>query len=71
VLGISVSRQKKTEKTVTELNIDINLNFSLSLLVEKGNEKSKQMYGPTYTGMNNIGCSCYLNSVVQVLNSLP
>lgn len=32
-LGIEVSRQKKTEKTVTELNIDLNLNFSLSRLV--------------------------------------
>ena len=29
------------------------------------------MYGPGYTGMDNIGNSCYLNSVVQTLNSLP
>jgi ubiquitin carboxyl-terminal hydrolase 5/13 len=29
------------------------------------------MYGPCYTGMDNIGNSCYLNSVIQALNSLP
>jgi ubiquitin carboxyl-terminal hydrolase 5/13 len=29
------------------------------------------MYGPGYTGMDNIGNSCYLNSVIQALNSLP
>ncbi len=29
------------------------------------------MYGSKYTGMNNIMNSCYLNSVVQMLNSLP
>ena len=29
------------------------------------------MYGPQYTGMENIGNSCYLNSIVQTLNSLP
>lgn len=27
------------------------------------------MFGPNYTGMNNIGNSCYLNSVIQMLNS--
>lgn len=49
----------------------MNLNFSLSRLVESGSEQSKPMYGPEYTGMDNIGNSCYLNSVVQALNSLP
>lgn len=29
------------------------------------------MYGPSYTGINNIGNSCYLNSVTQFLNSVP
>lgn len=69
-LGVQISRQKKTEKTTTEINLDINLNFSLSRLAE-GGEKTKKMYGPGYTGMENIGNSCYINSVVQALNSLP
>lgn len=49
----------------------MNLNFSLSRLVEGSKDKSIPMYGPGYTGMDNIGNSCYMNSVVQALNSLP
>lgn len=33
-LGLNVSDQKKTEKTVMEINLDLNLNFALSKLVE-------------------------------------
>lgn len=52
------------------MNLDINLNFMLSK--QLGNQKNnKIMYGTHYTGMNNIMNSCYLNSVVQMLNSLP
>ena len=71
VLGIEIGSQKKTEKTVTEMTLDLNLNYSLSRLVEGEKGKFKVMYGPNYTGMENIGNSCYLNSIVQTLNSLP
>lgn len=52
------------------MNLDLNLNYSLSKLLERNENKSKIMYGKDYTGMQNIGNSCYLNSVVQTLNSL-
>jgi ubiquitin carboxyl-terminal hydrolase 5/13 len=69
-LGIAFGEQKKTEKTIAEMNLDINLNFTLSKQLE--NEKNdKVMFGSSYTGMNNIGNSCYLNSVVQTLNIIP
>lgn len=52
------------------MNLDANLNLMLSKQLE--NEKNdKVMFGNDFTGMNNIGNSCYLNSVVQMLNSLP
>ena len=49
----------------------MNLNFSLNKLLSGKQKDVKVMYGPDYTGMNNIGNTCYLNSVVQFLNSLP
>jgi len=33
ILGINISEQRKTEKTVQELTLDMNLNISLSRLV--------------------------------------
>ena len=71
VLGIGIASQKKTEKTMVEMSLDYNLKYSLNRLVEGDSDKTKVMYGPDYTGMINIGNSCYLNSVVQTLNSLP
>jgi ubiquitin carboxyl-terminal hydrolase 5/13 len=70
IAGIDVRAQTKTEKTVQEINLDINLNFALSSLVED-KEHSEKLYGPRFTGINNIGNSCYLNSVLQTLNCLP
>jgi len=70
ILGIDFGRQKKTEKSIAEMNLELNLNFTLSKQLENEG-KDKLMFGNEYTGMNNIGNSCYLNSVVQMLNSLP
>lgn len=33
VLGLNVAGQRKTEKTVMEINLDINLNFALNKLI--------------------------------------
>ena len=43
----------------------------MSRLAEGDKEQSKPMYGPGYTGIDNIGNSCYMNSIIQSLNSLP
>lgn len=68
-LGLNIGEQKKTEKTIEELNLDININWALSKLVES-KEKEEELYGPGLTGINNIGNTCYMNSCLQVLNSL-
>jgi len=69
-LGISISEQVKTEKSVTEINLSANLALNLSKILEEGKELIP-MFGPKYTGMENLGNSCYMNSVVQVLFAIP
>jgi len=54
---------------MTEMNLEFNLNFTLSKTIEDG-KILPPIYGPEYTGIENMGNSCYLNSIVQVLFSL-
>lgn len=68
--GIDISTQTKTEKTVTEMNLEANLNLELSKVIE-GGKTLVPVFGPGLTGMENLGNSCYMNSVVQCLFNLP
>jgi len=69
-LVIDIARQQKTEKTVTELNLEANLSLTLSKVLEEG-KVLIPVFGADNTGMVNLGNTCYLNSVVQVLMSMP
>lgn len=69
-LGIDVCKQTKTEKSITELNLEANLSLTLSKVLEEG-KILVPVFGAGNTGMINLGNTCYLNSVVQVLMSLP
>jgi ubiquitin carboxyl-terminal hydrolase 5/13 len=44
-MGIDIATQKKTDKTVTEMNLDININFTLSKTIEEG-KVLIPLYGP-------------------------
>jgi len=70
VFGIDIKKQVKTEKTMAELELALNLAFSLSQKYEEGLEFVPR-YGANFTGIENTGNTCYIASVVQVLFSLP
>lgn len=46
-----------------ELDLELNLNFTLSRIVEEGKELIP-VFGGRYVGLENLGNSCYMNSVL-------
>ncbi|CAG9577971.1 putative ubiquitin hydrolase [Leishmania major strain Friedlin] len=67
--GIDVQTAKKTAKTMGELEYDYSSQFDFNKITEAG-VSLVPSYGPGHTGIENIGNSCYLASVVQCLMSL-
>ncbi|KAL1233851.1 Ubiquitin carboxyl-terminal hydrolase [Trichinella pseudospiralis] len=68
--GIDLAAMEKTEKSMIELELDFNQKWEFHEIQEEGN-KLTPVYGPGYTGMVNMGNSCYLNSVIQALVMIP
>ncbi|KAK3861727.1 hypothetical protein Pcinc_032343 [Petrolisthes cinctipes] len=69
--GINVKVMEKTEKTMLELEIDYNQRaWEWSRLTESGT-KLVPKFGSGFTGLKNLGNSCYINSVMQVLFTVP
>ena len=67
--GINISEREKTEKSLTELQIEQNLRWEFSMTTEDGKDL-KPVFGPSLTGLRNLGNSCYLASVMQCLMAL-
>lgn len=68
--GIMLAERQKTEKSLTEMQIEQNLKWDFSMTTEDGKEL-KPLVGPGLTGLRNLGNSCYLASVVQCLFDMP
>mmetsp|Transcript_23484 Transcript_23484/g.30695 ORF Transcript_23484/g.30695 Transcript_23484/m.30695 type:complete len:861 (-) Transcript_23484:288-2870(-) len=68
--GINIMQLEKTDKTMAELEVELNKTYDFSKITESG-KNLEPIRGPGYTGLKNLGNSCYCNSVMQCLLSLP
>ncbi|KAL1952550.1 hypothetical protein VTO42DRAFT_4825 [Malbranchea cinnamomea] len=68
--GIDIAKQEKTEKSLAEMQIEHNLKWDFSMTSESG-EELKPVFGAGFTGLKNLGNSCYLSSVLQCIFSFP
>ena len=68
--GIDIAEREKTEMSLTEMQIEQNLKWDFSMTTEDGKEL-KPLFGDGFTGLKNLGNSCYLASILQCLFSLP
>lgn len=68
--GMHVAQLQKTEKSMTELQLEQNARFDFAMTTDDGRALTP-LYGPGHTGLRNLGNSCYLASVVQALYALP
>ncbi|KAH9885703.1 ubiquitin carboxyl-terminal hydrolase [Xylariomycetidae sp. FL2044] len=68
--GIILADRVKTEKSLTEMQIEQNLRWEFSMTTEDG-RTLQPLFGPSLTGLKNLGNSCYLASILQCLFDLP
>lgn len=68
--GINVADRKKTEMSLTEMQIEQNLRWEFSMTSDDGKELIP-LFGQGLTGIKNLGNSCYLASILQCLYALP
>ena len=52
---------------MAELELDFNQRYDEWSVMQESNSELQPLYGPGYTGIINLGNSCYMNSVIQVL----
>uniref|UniRef100_A0A914XX36 Ubiquitin carboxyl-terminal hydrolase n=1 Tax=Panagrolaimus superbus TaxID=310955 RepID=A0A914XX36_9BILA len=68
--GLDLNKMEKTEKSTLEMELDLNQKWEWSRCTEDG-VSLESIFGPGFSGIINIGSSCYINSVLQMLYLVP
>lgn len=69
--GINVQQMQKTEKSMVELELELNQRTGEWNTLQESGSDLRPLHGPALTGMVNLGNSCYINSVMQVIFRMP